>query len=277
MFTEVVAATPTAATPAIEEDITPALPATSVPLPSPLPLSLYPQPVVIRVSSRQEAFSLATANRTPPDDALDVIAESAVAGPLPCPPPGRPTVLMNPADIADPRLELLTVVKVIACGYVNDQRVTVTLNTPDGRRYALPERASNDASSLNDFSYTFRTNLDDSPGRYTLTFTGSSGSASIDIDIPAPDGPRLRVVDRTSNGAGGRLLLYNFAPRERLRLFAYNQAKFEGWQDYEIDERGRLEINLDPADRLDLFLVLGGVSGPVTPFDKYATYRFQRP
>lgn len=86
---------------------------------------------------------------------------------------------------------------------------------------------------------------------------------------PIPPGYKF-VVDE------GRAFLRGFAPNERVRLFAYEAGSYDyfvprmdllGWQEYQVDAAGNLEIQLDADIDEQGYIVIGDLTGEVRQFE----------
>jgi hypothetical protein len=165
------------------------------------------------------------------------------------------------------KVELRETLGIRVCGWQPEEAVTVTLVYPDTSSESQAVFAELDEDFEDDFRVDFEhtPDLSDLTGQYTFTFAGESGQVSHIVDVILPTGPRLYEED------DGQLLLYNFAPGERVRLFAYTSEKLDeergqvvlrDWKEVVVNAAGQLRVHHDLTG-IDYWVALGDVSGEV--------------
>jgi hypothetical protein len=141
------------------------------------------------------------------------------------------------------------------CGWKQDEPIQFTMTAPDGDVTTTSGQATFYGRGI--FCPEF---VIDSPlGSYLLRAQGESGEIETTFEVVKPDKPTLSVTE-------GQLILYAFSPNEKVRVFAYssegfeNGHKFVGWQEYQVDEDGKLAIELPVGNDL-AYYAIGEVSG----------------
>ncbi len=222
-----------------------------------------------------ESFALSAAQKTVPEDVLQDITFYYVQGEAPsdCKYPTRshseipnytqPEVL---GSRSSRKVEVWGTKRVYTCGWGPDEVVEVTIAYPDGHtesRQVLAEPDANEPDYYQVLVHHF-TPLGSPPGPYTFTFAGESGQVSHVVEFVPRTEPRLYMKDNK------QLLLYNFAPNERVRLFAYRyeeqgKAALLAWNTFTVNIAGQLEVQVGGV-RAAWWVALGDLSGEVTVF-----------
>lgn len=172
--------------------------------------------------------------------------ENAPQGTLSVPEPDTPVVIFGSASEEK---------CVVVCGWKPEDAVQITLTAPDSSMIDYPGQVLYGGTVF--FCPEFR--VDDPLGSYQLRAEGESGEIETRFEVVRPEKPTLTERE-------GELILYAFAPDEKVRVFAYapeelgRSQKFAGWQEYRVDEDGKLSIELVGGDELDYF-ALGVSSG----------------
>ncbi len=210
-------------------------------------------------------FSLTNARKNNPGDVLDEIYFGGVGGggSVVCTrsSDARPYLAFNSGNSG---IELMRSIHVTACGWDKGERVQVFVRYPNGRTTRELARVVKDSEARGDHylaSYYFIPDWQDTPGTYNITFSGSSGMVSVPFRVYRPKDTRVIWF------GNGELLLHEFAPREKVRLFVYDKPidssdgmGLSGWQEYQVDSQGNLMIWL-PKDPKFYMIVVGVRSG----------------
>lgn len=205
-------------------------------------------------------FSVTTTHRTAPNDIikeLQFVAGGGGAESNSCLYYESPTVLVTPEHKLGP----WSVATTKTCGWQYREKVTVVLTKPDGTKVTELAQASDDEWAV-EFSY--RIDLNEPFGRYELAFNGEHSTLESTFEVEQSSDPMI------THDGGSRILLSNFTPHERLRLFAYSEgpttASLVAWQLYQADRNGQLIVSFDSNEfSAELFVAIGDVSGEVRP------------
>jgi len=228
-------------------------------------------------------FSITSSHRTAPEDVLQEVVfyhGGAEVGDDYCWGEYEQPALVDPDCVLEcSDLELKDTLLVASCGWQRDESVRMSMKFPDGDLISKTQRATwveqDDGSYLHSavvFSYT--TDLKDPPGLYTFIFEGESGRLEHTFNVVRPAGPRL-YEEKTS------LLLHNFEPNERVRLFAYagtagvnGEDVLANWQEYQVDSSGQLMVKLQIDEDMKTewgyeYVVLGNSSGECNTYPPF--------
>lgn len=214
-----------------------------------------------------ELFSLSTANQVAPDDILQEIAfatggdaDTGCLGAF-----TQPTIVSVVKDAS-----LHELVEIGSCGWQNNERIDITITFPDGK--ITSQEQIFQQFNASEFIFNFKTTvLSDPPGSYHIVFAGSSGTIDTSIVLHEPSGPHFYWNE------DGTLLLYNFQPREGVRIFAYTAGgsgfnvlgersyQLHAWQEFNVNQYGILEINPYFDVPIDWYAAIGDYSGEIRP------------
>lgn len=217
------------------------------------------------VASAPKAFDISSANRAVPADVLSEVSYALPSISLACY-QGTDAYSGPTFDVAPLDNELMEGAVIFSCGWPKEETLSVVIHYPDGSVIeALPvtqlDKSDSSKPPTYFLMYMFLTSLNDPPGKYTYTVTGSAGQIETSNTFSAPDGPRAYWQD------DGSLLLHNFAPDEKVRLFALvnefnDKLTVAGWQAYQTSSDGQLMIQVAPEYA---YIVIGETSGEVHP------------
>lgn len=169
--------------------------------------------------------------------------------------------------------ELHDTLYISTCGWGSSELVTATIQYPTGGTESHALRT--ELYDLGDGTFieagidiSFTTSLSDPAGVYTFTFEGENGEVRQEVMFVEPVGPRLYLEDN------GQLMLHNFEPGERVRVFAYTNGPDMGinhslvaWQTYQVSSNGQLYVRAESLESgTVMFVAVGDVSGEVIPF-----------
>ncbi len=179
------------------------------------------------------------------------------AGPSPCDPVSSPRIVEE--EICRNH-ELNDWISVSSCGWRDGESVHISLHTPDNTVIEWDDEVKGETFP---FVAGFPTSLSDTPGVYTFTIEGESGTVQETLHVLRPVEPRLYMQE-------GGLLLYNFQPDEFIRLFAYyldsyGTASLTGWQEYQVGHDGQLFVKVGD-DTSGVWIVVGSESGVVCEY-----------
>ncbi len=154
---------------------------------------------------------------------------------------------------------------VLSCGWDDNEGVSATLVGPNG--IALQTETLNPLSGS--MYWSFLPTVFDATGEYEMRF--SNGAESLDF--------MFNVSRITKSGAvllygDDEIQVYNFSPREKIRLFIYSSSsgelEFEGWQGFTVNGDGNLSLKFKELDyRLD-YAVVGEKTGEYHLTDGFA-------
>ncbi len=217
------------------------------------------------LASPPQVFDISSANKGAPADVLSEVSYTPSSISLACY-QGLDTYSGPYIDIAPLNNELMEGAVIFSCGWSKEETLSVVIQYPDGSvTEALPVTVLDESDSSKPptyfLVYMFLTGLNDPPGKYTYTVTGTAGQVETSNTFSAPDGPRAYWQD------DGSLLLHNFAPSENVRLFALvnefaGKLTVAGWQAYQVGSNGQLTIQVNPEYA---YIVIGETSGEVHP------------
>jgi hypothetical protein len=205
-------------------------------------------------------FSPSSAEHTPPEDVLQEVQYYIGGGGPGC---SRSETWPNASEYRD-SVEIMDNIGIQSDGWNPNEIVHVTLLFPDGKVLSADVEATfihgigEDCYSA---FFSYRPLLTDPLGRYVISFSGKAGTANTAFDVKWPSGSRLVGIE-------GGLLLFNFAPGERVRFFAYSRddhgtASFVAWQDFRTDADGQLTIEVPDYERDYIYVAVGNTSGEV--------------
>jgi hypothetical protein len=205
-------------------------------------------------------FRLTSSNHTIPADVLQEVrvwvgGGNVISGCLDNPP--SPILFAGENTV-----EWGNLMGVLLCGLKPEETVQSTIIRPDGRSTTQDLHARDDGG----VSFEYWPALDDLPGQYRFVLDGTSAHVESVTYLVLPTEPRMYY--RVNEEA---LLLYNFLPNERVKILAYKRSGKEGelgeltgWQEYSVDQDGRILIAIDqpPSAQLD-YVAVGQQSGQV--------------
>jgi hypothetical protein len=143
-----------------------------------------------------------------------------------------------------------------SCGWLPHEQVEVTITHPDGST-DHGRAISNQDGWL---TVGYLTDPDPPQGIYELLFEGVSGTLAHRVRRFMPTEPTVESLVNLQHA----LFLFNFQPHERVRLAAYSNRNLAGWQDYQVDNEGRLFIDNDGSLDDVNFIAYGDLSGSVS-------------
>lgn len=179
-------------------------------------------------------FNLSTSNKVAPEDILDEISYFGGGGGGVCP----GDVENKPSSLDSINIEPLTLEYLDFCGWKKNETIIVTINDPHGNVSTKKISAANEDSGRYYAEIELKFGIDEPVGVYKFTLEGASGNAEASVNVRKPDGARLFRIDET------HLLLYGFKPLESVNLYYYKEEEFAGWQNYKVNQQGRLDIEI---------------------------------
>lgn len=241
----------------------------------------------IHLEKPAEKFSISTSNHTTPEDILREVRFTGEPGgggfgpEKPCKSTSLTIVNFLSSDESfyhykeDIKiLEWQEQTYLLTCGWQPNESVRLTIQSSDNK---LILEDSLQSSSGGWLSYAYSPDFNTAPGLYTLSFDGDKEKIQQSINITRPTGPRVyRHEDK--------LILYNFQPKEQVRILVYydtltlpgNDLGFLeygirsliAWQEFQVDIDGQLIIQLgDDTTSNDINVVVAGdLSGEVPPY-----------
>jgi hypothetical protein len=162
--------------------------------------------------------------------------------------------------------ELMQVISFEVCNLEPDEEITMRVTKPDGQTYEAMQAAYAypDGPTVAEFEYQPRP--EDPPGLYLFDIGASGWSLDYEHEVQAPASARLYLQDH-------KLYLLGFPPGEQVQLLVYQEvdergnymslSRLAGWAEYQVNNLGRLQMEVDPALGLATFVALGAASGPV--------------
>ena len=217
-------------------------------------------PTMQRTDSYAE-FNLSSANDVLPSDILEEVSFFGGGGGSYCyglEPYLEPTITYDPTDE-----ELMSRSSFVTCGWKKDETLRGAIQFPNGKIVISKVQTGEDQGSFYGV-LELEPNVNDPIGLYNFTIEGETGILKSNAYIRAPDGPRLVQIEDS------RIFLTGFLPHEIVRLVYYERndkgdGTFAGWQEYQVDRMGQLEIMVSLPRRDDL-VVVGPLSGEVHLF-----------
>lgn len=162
-------------------------------------------------------------------------------------------------------IEILATDYLYACGWRDEQDVTLTTYYPNG------EITTQNLSMGIDGNYYYAGvrllyGLQDPEGIYKYVFESGGERVEATASVYKANAARLFRIDNT------HLFLYGFRPSEAVALYYYHNKKLIGWESYEVDQAGQLavEIPADPDNNTynQFFVAIGEQSGEIwLPFE----------
>ena len=226
--------TQTPVIPQATETELPGKPATVVPTVTPSDTPMAP------VAS----FSNSSWLTVPPDDILEQLAYGGVGG-------GGgdggdedicEEVLAAPEIAHEYReeIELFQGVWITICGLTPKKNVRIGQVRPDGETVIVKEKADPSGGLV----YKFETTFGDPVGGYSIECASKSADRCICECCFEPDGTRLIELEDEA-----LILLYNFDPGERVRLFVFTHqervSKLYAWQELQVDAKGQMLVEME--------------------------------
>jgi hypothetical protein len=225
-------------------------------------LSLYEESMIEAAS-----FSLETANQVAPSDILSEISFG--------PGGGGGLILCDSNSMGQPGLVFSLEGRLHewnyfhTCGWKDKELITITIEYPNGEVKQFQDTYYRSSELVYALPFSFKTDiLRDPVGEYKITFAGESGVLQDALILHRPSEPRLFWNEED------KLILYNFAPQEIVRVFAYSPSHMNGefavskltaWQTFDVDKQGNLILITNFNKPVSWFFVIGDVTGKVEP------------
>jgi hypothetical protein len=202
----------------------------------------------------------------PPEDVLEEVSffQEGGGGSILCPAEGGLSFCVAPDQV-----EWLGDIYFVIQGGEQDARLDVTILAPDGTK--LPDtgeqqwREVGEDVRVNAILYTFPITPEMTAGDYRFVFNLPNGRLEKTVNVFQPAFPGVRKLPRES-----KLILFNFAPLEPVRLFIYRRLegtaslRFLGWGIYQVDKEGFLAVHIAETSGDYYYFVVGPQSGPVS-------------
>jgi hypothetical protein len=161
------------------------------------------------------------------------------------------------------KVEWMKSIPTNSCGWLPGEVVSSSVTSPSGETI-MEELVAEENGEL--YGSGFPNLYNTHPGTYIIEYKGESGILSLTIVVKAPDEPRLYEENDT-------LLLYNFSPKEKIRLLVYkpdvdHKGTLWDFVEYMTDDIGQLIIITDKKVNESGFgcVVIGEKSGEVHRF-----------
>jgi hypothetical protein len=210
------------------------------------------------VSNESEfVFDPSRVNRNLPNDINDIVEEALFygqgggGGEDPCQGINSPTIISEWFDV-----EQLENAWVLSCGWEDNKDVSATLFGPDGITL-LTESIGPWSGSL---YWSFLPTAFDPTGQYEMRFSDDEQTLDFMFNVS-----RITKSGAVLLYAEKEIQVYNFSPREKIRLFIYSSSsdglEFEGWQGLTVNADGKLLIKLTELDYELNYAVVGEETG----------------
>ncbi len=152
------------------------------------------------------------------------------------------TTVSFPSFYADSKFnhnyELMEDPVIVSCGWKAGEKVRVTIKYPNNRTATQTYTAIGDGNGF--VISSFRPSLDDPTGTFQYTFQGNTAKLTGSIKFITPKGAHMYWL------GDSRILLYGFAPNERVTLVAYgDDNNFLRWMEVQVGKDGRLMLSTD--------------------------------
>ena len=211
-------------------------------------------------------FDSAEENRIIPEDVLEEISYFAGGGPggTYCDRPYATTTI----EYDPPDSELMQETEMVTCGWASKQDLIGEIIYPDGKTVINTLIA--DAEGVGILSFT--PFLSDPEGIYEFKISGNGIILKSNAYFRKPIVPRMYILP------DNQLLLNNFSPGERVRLFMYAciersrydiTCDFEAWGEYIIPNDGNLLINITDNTKYYRVVTSSGIEIDTNPLIKY--------
>jgi hypothetical protein len=189
-------------------------------------------------------FSVSNSNHTSPSDVLREVFFAPTGGESDSDDDGKfctpetSTFLIGTSEIMQD-------ITIKSCGWEPNEAVTLTVTAPNGVSQILTQEPAYSADKNRYFvEFTFTTGISEPTGTYVFELTNSHHSVTESVKLSRPEGGRIKKAD-------GGLLIYNFAPTEHVRLFAYRMhnhvCALEGWIELTTNPEGQALVKIDPT------------------------------
>jgi hypothetical protein len=224
------------------------------------PTSTSIPPTIMPSPTQDLTFSLNSGNTIPPGDVIQEVGFFGGAGGTPDCYGDTTDPYMYEDDYGpDYKYELMQQILVILCNLPENADVNVITSLPDNttRQEILK---TNDSGKL---FYYYVPLLDSPAGMYTFSFDSSEDNFEKSVEVVRPDGPRLYLTGESMDESGERrtIILYNFLPREKIRLFAYKGLKLAVWREFIADDNGMVVLQ-NQFEKYEFdYAAIGDVSG----------------
>lgn len=142
------------------------------------------------------------------------------------------------------KLDLMEEYTSVTCGWKKGDVVRTSIQYPNGKLVTQTSVVGgNFATGLGSVVSSMRPMLDDPAGEYRLTFQGSTGTLVDTVTYRSPRGAHVYWL------GDNRLLLYGFAPHEKVTLVAYDpEGSFLNWQDVQVKQDGGVVVSTSYPD-----------------------------
>jgi hypothetical protein len=162
--------------------------------------------------------------------------------------------------------ELGNAVLMPVCGVNPGDNLQLRVVYPNGREATISDTAYADWLGRGEYLFEFHPTLEDPTGNYRFYASGPTGSASQVYSFIRPVQPRVYWP------GDGRLLLVNYRPGEKVRVVAYTNWTFNGWQEFTIDRSGRLELRTDFPTNTVIVISRNTPDNPMAVFNDLGVY-----
>lgn len=233
-------------------------------------LPTYTQAPEIEYLFPQEIFTYEGANTVPPEDVISEVyfnmsgGGDGYRGDCFGEGPKFPVAAFYNQETVIDKKELLLPSRLVVCGWELAEQVDLSITTPDGKSFHALLTATDggyrDDFEINRTEFVYFPSINDKEGVYSFIFTGKSGSVKYSIEYFISSTPKAYKInfrdmemEKTSSNINlsaildkdiSVLVLSGYAPNERIRLFSYFGGGFQSWQEYKVNQRGLLTIQL---------------------------------
>jgi hypothetical protein len=223
-------------------------------------------------TSAPQQFSVSTSNHSQPEDVIQEVAFGGAGagdgGPSECfqnhSSYSGPVVEISPADG-----EIMEPAGILTCGWQHPEELDLTIGLPNGtvRHEAVQSIPDGEAGLTNKVWIFYNPRWNDPSGEYTFTLKGADGKIETSLNFRQPNGARVYLFgDVDSPTAFHDVILYQFSPNEKIRLFAFeatgvgNTFQLVGWKQFQVDTAGSLSVHVEKGY---LYGVIGDITGGV--------------
>lgn len=204
-------------------------------------------------------------NLVPPDDIIqEIVFFGGLGGSSGCWDGNynSPAFFGNADSMQEVSIQKMQYVDITICGLPQNEQVGIQLIYPNRNDVTTFQDAENTSGTNKaEITFSFIPRIDDPLGSYKFIFSGVGWSLEYEAEVINPIGSRLYLFE-------SQLFFVNFSPNEHIRLLAYRASEdndlyheFLGWQWFQVNEHGSLQIDVD-IDGGE-YIALGEISGDI--------------
>lgn len=219
-----------------------------------------------QAAASPQVFSIEAANPFAPQDIIPAVGYFGGAEPGFC---DQMSVDLQPRQVVacpSDSVEQMAFLALLTTGLANRERVNLTTVRPDGDQITETLVAGPGGT----LRHTFIPDLADPTGEYQFSLDTSLGRLEKAVTVTIPRGAQMYLLPEAS-----RLLLVNFDPGEKVRLFLYVLKPDIGlvlraWEQLQVDDQGSLSMDFTDVGQ-PYFYAVGETSGLVPYKEKGAS------